>query len=281
MNLQFIKYFVVLAETKNFTKAAEKVFVVQSTFSSGIKKLEEYLDCKLFVRDKRNVELTSEGKVLLEKAKQLLALWGEIEGEFKDTESKEIKIGILATIHHTDFVIPILKSFQELYPNYQIKLVEGNEQELVDLIHKNELDVIFSEQEFTEKSDLESRFLYEEKLELVVSKNHPLANKEKIEIEAIDAQPFIKHESCMLSQEIYAEFSKRKIEPIPVFSAQHSEVLLGLISSGIGISLMAKPKQYPEDVRFIPLSNIEFKRGIVLAWNSENKSQRLQKFLTI
>ena len=55
MNLQFVKYFAALAEVGNFTQAAEKVHVVQSTFSTGIKKLEQQLNCKLFYRDNRQV----------------------------------------------------------------------------------------------------------------------------------------------------------------------------------------------------------------------------------
>lgn len=281
MNLQFVKYFVVLAETKNFTKAAEKVFVVQSTFSSGIKKLEEHLNCKLFYRDKRTVSLTSEGKSLLAKAKELLKLWNDIEFEYNHPDSKELRIGLLNTIHHTDVVIPLLKSFQELHMQFQIHLVEEPQDVLIEKLGENELDVVFIQEAELDTTTFKSRFVYEEKLELVVPKDHPLAAKEQIDLSEINNLPFIKHNNCVLSTTVYQTLSDRNIKTIPVFSAQHSEVLLGLVASGIGVSLMAKPNNPSENVKFIPLADADFKRNIMLAWNKNNTTKVLSDFLYV
>lgn len=281
MNLQFIKYFVVLCETQNFTKAAEKVFVVQSTFSAGIKKLEEHLGVRLFHRDKRNVSLTHEGKILLPKAKSLLTLWNDIEYQFNTSELKELRIGLLRTIHHTDVIIPILKNFQDLYKQYQIQLVEKEQKTLLNMLAKNELDAIFIEEAVLDTTIFNTRFVYEEKLELVVSKNHPLATKEKVDLKAVNELPFIKHDNCVLSTTVYQTFSERNIKTKPVFSAQQSDVVLELVASGMGVSLMAKPQKNNEKVCFIPLADVSFKRNIVLAWNKNNDTKILSDFLSI
>jgi len=281
MNLQFLKYFITLAEYKNFTKAAEKNFVVQSTFSSGIKKLEEALNCQLFYRDKRNVNLTREGEQLLPKAKELLTLWNAIEAGFKGNTLKILKIGILNTIHHADVVVPILKSFKELYQSYHFELVEDAQEQLIQRMKKNELDIIFIQETELDAQQFSKRFVFEEKLEVLMPKTHELSSKSKIKLAELDNLPFIEHGNCVLNKEVSEVFKEKGITLNKVFNAQHSDMLTSLVSSNLGVSFMAKPKNYPSSVTFVQLADVEFKRNIIAAWKSNNDSEELKCFLSV
>ncbi len=281
MNLQFLKYFITLAEYKNFTISAEKNFVVQSTFSAGIKKLEEALDAQLFYRDKRNVNLTAEGELLLPKAKEILSLWNTIEADFKSEKNKILKIGVLNTIHHTDIVVPILKKFKELYKSYHFELAEDSQNELLHKLKKNEIDVIFIQDTEIDEKLFDKRFVFEENLEVIVSKTHELSDRKQLKLAELDNVPFIEHGSCVLSKKVKEEFKERGYTFNKVFNAQHSDMLTSLVASDLGISLMAKPKKYPDTVAFVPLADIEFKRDIVAVWKLDNKSNELQCFLSV
>ena len=281
MNIQFLKYFVVLAETESFTKGAEKMHVVQSSFSAGIKKLEEHLNCKLFYRNKRNVSLTEEGAILLSQANELLALWSNIEFKFKDVESNNLHIGILKNLHHTDIIVPHLKRFKEFYKNSKIHLVEESQTILLEKLHKDELDLVFVEVSEINKAIYKSRHVYEEKLELLIRKDHPLAKKDKIEMEALNHLPYIEHKNCALLYDVQESLSAKNITLNAVFSAQHNDVLMSLVASGMGVALMAKPKVYSDELKFIPVVDSNFKRDIVLVWKSANQNKMLEKFLEV
>lgn len=281
MNLQFLKYFITLAEYKNFTVSAEKNFVVQSTFSAGIKKLEEALNTSLFYRDKRNVSLTADGERLLPKAKELLGLWNTIEADFRSEKHKVLKIGILDTIHHTDAVVPTLKKFKELYKLYHFELVEDSQNELLHKLKKNEIDLVFIQDDEIDTKLFDKRFVFEEHLEVLLSKNHELSNRKQLKLVELDNVPFIEHGSCVLNKKVKEKFKERGYTFNKVFNAQHSDMLTSLVSSDLGISLMAKPKNYPNTVAFVPLADIEFKRDIVAVWKLDNKSNELQCFLSV
>lgn len=281
MNLQFIRYFVTLAEYKNFTKAAEKNFVVQSTFSAGIKKLEQELDCKLFYRDKRNVHLTKEGERLLPRAKEMLALWHSIEASFKQDNIKTLKIGLLNTIHHTDAVVPVLKKFKELYESFHFELIEDGQSQLLERLKKEELDVIFIQDAPLDNATFSKQFVYEEKLQVMVSNTHELKGKSHLKLEELHNVPFIEHGNCVLNQEVSTSFKTKSLNLNIVFTADHNDMLTSLVGSNLGISLMAKPKSHSSSVVYIPLADAEFKRNIVAVWKSNNTSEELKCFLSV
>ncbi|MEO1009939.1 MAG: LysR family transcriptional regulator [Bacteroidota bacterium] len=281
MNLQYIKYFITLAEYKNFTRAAEKNFVVQSTFSSGIKKLEEILDCQLFYRDKRNVNLTLEGERLLPKAKELLSLWNNIETSYKNDTNKILKIGILDTIHHSDVVVPSLKQFKDLYQAYSFELQEGPQAKLLNRLKKKELDVIFIQDEELEHEHFAKSFVYEERLEVMMPASHELRDKTQLKLADLDGLPFIEHGNCVLNEEVNAAFKDRGLYMNKVFHAHHNDMLTALVSANLGVSMMARPKTPPDLVCFIPIADAEFKRDIMMVWNRKNHSQALQCFLSV
>lgn len=281
MNLQFIRYFVTLAQYENFTKAAEKNFVVQSTFSAGIKKLEQELDCKLFYRDKRNVNLTKQGEILLPKAKELLALWNNIEVSFKENSNKILKIGLLNTIHHTDAVVPVLKKFKELYEAYNFELIEDNQNQLLERLKKQELDIIFIQDEPIDDNLFSKQFVYEEKLDVMICKTHELNNKSQLKLEELNNLPFIEHGNCVLNKQVLEAFEQQNLNLNVVFKANHSDMLTSLVGSNLGISLMAKPKTHSDTVVYVPLADKEFKRNIISVWKTDNTSKELKRFLSV
>ncbi|PWJ39165.1 LysR family transcriptional regulator [Sediminitomix flava] len=276
MNLQFIKYFVALAETQNFTQASDKVHVVQSTFSTGIKKLEEHLGCQLFFRDRRNVSLTKEGEILLPKAKSMLSIWNSMETEFAHETIKELNIGVLNTLDF-DTIVPKMKAFKELHSGCKVNLIEGDHEYLSSKLQRNELDGYFSKA-IPEEEQLEHCVVSEDKLMIGVPDTHPLAMKDKVELNALHKISFIKRCNCSLFKEVSSAFEEKQIEPDYVFTANGDDTALALVASGIGVSLLPKPRKENVGVKFLPITDANFKRKITFVWKKGNHSKALMNF---
>ena len=280
MNLQFIKYFVALAESENFTRASERVHVVQSTFSAGIKKLEESLNTKLFDRDKRNVSLTKAGETLLPRAKQLLSLWYGIEQDFKDEEPQVLQLGFVQNIS-LEAVIPYANDFKSLNPLSEVYITEEKHSLLLSMLQSEKIDLFFTEQQELDVSKFSSIDVSSEKLYLAVNHKHPFAKKDSVPLSSLHKEHFIERSHCALYNEVYEELNKEQIQPKKVFSAHNNETVAALVPSVIGITLMPKPTFLLPEVKFVKISDNEFIRKIILVYKKGYKNKALNEFLKI
>ncbi|MGM9534051.1 MAG: LysR family transcriptional regulator [Intestinibacter sp.] len=145
MNTESLKTFVTLAKLGNFTKTAQQHLVVQSTVSNRIKELELEFDQKLFIRDKKQVELTKAGKLLLKYAQKIIDLEEEALKEMSllNNFSNILKIGVTNSIykHHIEkYLIEFIKK----YPDISIKIHNGHSPNLLNKLHDDNVDICFS-----------------------------------------------------------------------------------------------------------------------------------------
>ena len=142
IDTSLLRTFVTLAETRSFTRTAEKIGRSQSATSMQIAKLEESLDSKLFERDKRNVMLSSDGEKLLGYARQIVGLSDSLIGRFREPDIEgEIRFGSpedFATFHLPDVLASFAKSHPRVGLNVNcdltLSLIKGFEKKQYDLI---------------------------------------------------------------------------------------------------------------------------------------------------
>ncbi len=141
LELDVLKTFVAIAETGNFTTAAEAVHRTPSAVSMQIKKLEEVLGCMLFRRDARSVTLTHHGEVLLSYARRLLALSNEAVSRFMMPEmSGVVRLGAPDDVG--ELILPdVLKRFAETYPSIAINVSIDSSQNLRRGVADRRLDL--------------------------------------------------------------------------------------------------------------------------------------------
>lgn len=100
-SIRQLKYLIVLSETLNFHRASEKLFITQSTLSSGIKELETVLGVTLVERTKRRVQLTKVGSEIVKRSKTIIAEVDDLVSltdAFKSPLSGELRMGVIPTI---------------------------------------------------------------------------------------------------------------------------------------------------------------------------------------
>jgi len=145
INLELYRYFCEVAKNGNFTKAAAKLFVSQSAVSQAIMQLEERLGCKLFDRNTRGVQLTTEGEVLYSYADNAVSLIRNAEkkiANMKSLRDGEIKIGASDTVCSL-FLLPFLDKFNATHSEIRISVVNRTSRELVKILKNGAIDMAF------------------------------------------------------------------------------------------------------------------------------------------
>lgn len=146
MNIDFELYrvFYAVANTGNITKASNVLNISQPAISKSIKNLEEQLGGKLFVRTKKGVILTEEGKEFYVYIKQAIEYITNAESKFTELINLEtgcIRIGISTTLTKT-FLIPYLEKFHSSFPNIEIKISTNIADELISKLRNGLLDIV-------------------------------------------------------------------------------------------------------------------------------------------
>jgi DNA-binding transcriptional LysR family regulator len=144
MEIRHLRYFIAVAELRNFTRAAEASFVAQSALSQQISRLEHELDTPLFVRRKRGAELTPAGELLLPHAKRLVAdeAWARAEmRSYLGLEKGRLTIGLIQTSTSGIDVVRAVAEFSQRHPGIELHIVNQTTAEMVEGVRRGPLDL--------------------------------------------------------------------------------------------------------------------------------------------
>lgn len=144
INFELYRVFYTVANTGNITKAAEELMISQPAISKSIKNLEEQLGGQLFIRTKRGVILTDEGKEFYNYISRAMEYIYNAENKFKDLinlNTGTIKIGVSTTLTK-EFLTPYLEIFHSKYPKIDIQIVTNLSSELIPKLKNGLIDII-------------------------------------------------------------------------------------------------------------------------------------------
>jgi len=168
MNFLNIKYFLELEKTRNFTQAARNLYITQQTLSANIASIEEELGNNLFTRT-RPIELTYAGKEFLAYAKRFDRLNTMMKEEFADlsNESKEVlRVGV--GYSRAQNIIPmVLKEMKELHPKLELRINDGNNKVLTNLLEEKEIDLAITRENGDDPA-FDSETLYKEQFLILI-----------------------------------------------------------------------------------------------------------------
>lgn len=144
INFELYRIFYTVAKNQNITKASQELNISQPAISKSIKNLEEQLGGQLFIRTKRGVVLTEEGKEFYNYIKQAIENINNAENKFTELINLEtgcIKIGITTTLTK-QFLLPYLETFHKLYPNIKIQIITSISSDLYTKLKNGSVDLI-------------------------------------------------------------------------------------------------------------------------------------------
>ncbi|WP_370632109.1 LysR family transcriptional regulator [Pusillimonas sp. MFBS29] len=193
MDFRHLQQFVVLAETLNFRKAAEKLHMSQPPLSVSIRKLETELGVTLFVRGKDGVRLTKSGEAALDDARRALFHAGQFKRAAVAASTGEggvLRIGFVGSATHT--ILPgMLSRFRQRHPAVQLVLREATSIQVMQELADETLDVGVVRVPVSTDSRIRLQALLTENFVLAMPKSHPLAQRQTLKLGDVAQEDFI------------------------------------------------------------------------------------------
>jgi DNA-binding transcriptional LysR family regulator len=209
MDLRELRYFVALAEERHFGRAAERLYIAQSGLSRAIKRAEEELGVTLFSRTRRQVELTTAGVALFERAHDVLRSFEEVQATAEAARDGMVGTLSVATSPVARYQVapPILTRFTSTYPDVRLTRREQLAGEIVKDLLAGALDVGIA---FCAplREGLERKALQDVELRVLVSSSHPLARRGHVALSELRSERFL------IQAEILATGSTDRAKPL-------------------------------------------------------------------
>lgn len=270
MNLQQLYYFKTIAELEHYTKASEKLMVTQSSLSHSINELEKELNVKLFERNGRNVILTKYGAFFLDYVKKSLNILEEGKAKLQDFANPGtgvVRLTYVSSLH--DFIPYLITRYYEKTGNIMTKFqfFLGSTYEIEKQLESDDVDIGFSTPFNNEK--LDSHLIGDHRTVLIVSKDHPLADMDTVDLTKIVDEKFITYNyQCQIRTYIDDIFDALNIQPNIVSEAFHDNIIFGSVAAGFGIALVPEPlnSKYP-NIKVLQISNVLPSRELHLIWH--------------
>jgi len=240
MVLQQLRYFQQVSRLRNITKAAEKFQVSQPNITVSIRKLEHELGIQLFDRSQKQLALTPEGTVFLNRIELALRNIDDAileVNDYKKLQKGTIKIGVPPMMGA--FVFPkIFSEFQKTHPHLDIFLYEEGSMAIREKIEEGELDfgvIIISEA----APSLELLAITRNQLLACVPSKHPLAKKKAVGYRDISDLPLILFKpGSYLRQLLLRDIAQSGITPNIVMESNQLSTIKGLVTREVGISFL-------------------------------------------
>lgn len=279
-----MRYVIAIAEEKNFTRAAERCFVVQSSLSHQLKALERELGVALFARSSRRVELTAAGEAFLVQARASLDAAERAASEAAAANGQirgSLTVGVIPTVTTID-VPAALGRFHRAHPAVRIRLRGGGSDEFIAAIGAGSMDVaVLGLPDSTRPTGVDTRVLARERLVAVVSAAHPLAGRRRVRLEDLGDEVFVDFpEGTPGRIPSDLAFHAAGVRRDVAFEVMSTDLMLDLVRQGLVVALLS-PAVIPgdsDDLRTFSLTagptRIEY-----LAWSSFNPTPAAQAFL--
>jgi len=212
MDLKILRYFLTVAQVKNITKAADQLNITQPTLSRQLILLEESIGVSLFIKEKRTIELTDEGKFLQKRAREILDLADKTLVEITDEKvliSGTVSIGLIESFS-SDELYKQMKFFTTIYQNVVFNIHNGSHDDLLNKMENGTIDLcLLLDPVDTSKYNV-IRLSEDDHWGVIVRQDDPLSINESIEIIKLINLPLVLPLRKSLINEIENWFGKDK-----------------------------------------------------------------------
>jgi len=290
MDLRHLRYFIVVAEELNFTRAAERLHTAQPSLSAQIRRLEEIVGTRLLYRTSHCVELTPAGRTFLEEARKIVAdIERAIERTIRASQTNvgELSIGFVSGLEGV-IVTRIMSQMQRQYPEIQFHLISSTDAELIAALRRQMIDVVFCApiEDPEIAMDVASEIVFRMELVAVFPVDYGLGDFERVPVSKLADKPYI---PPLPGKYLHAEKSIRDIEAQAGIRfrntgyADGALATVNAVSSGMGFGLVPDfmTRTLPPSLIARPLDLPDPPQSpIVVAYRRNNELSSLKLFLT-
>ncbi len=257
LELRQIKYFLVLAQELNFSRAAERLFITQPPLTRQIQQLEEHLGVQLFLRNNKSVTLTVAGKSFLEEAQKIMVLVHESENRTRlvnDGKVGLLNIGIFGSAIFND-IPQLLLTFRTHYPEVNIGLYQMSKAEQINALRTKQITIGFNRRLPVEQ-DIMVETVYFEPMIIAIHANSELAQYERIHCTQLQGETIILYPNATrpsFADTVTAFLRDNHVDVQYTQEAPDVVTALALVSSGFGVCIT------PESASRLSLPNVLYR----------------------
>ena len=290
MQFQQLQYFVAVAETRHFTRAADLVHVAQPSLSQQIKALERELGADLFLRARGNITLTDAGEALLPLARRILADADTARHEVLELvqlRSGRIRLGATPSLC-TGLLPDVLRAFHDRYPGIRLLIEEGGSHDLVRELARGALDLALVVLPLpTPSPALTTVELLREDLVVVSSPEAPAPGRGRtVRIADLEGERLVMFRHGYDLRELTVAACRAEgFEPDFAVEGGEMDAVLGLVRAGLGVAVVPRmvATKSGRGLRVTPLARPGLHRTIALAHRSDvappRAARELQRML--
>jgi LysR family transcriptional regulator, low CO2-responsive transcriptional regulator len=236
-----LRVFTEVARQLSFAKAARTLHLTPPAVTMQVKDLEAQIGLALFERRGRQVSLTTPGEYMLVYARKLLATLKDAEdaaARLKRAEAGMLAIGMVSTAKY--FLPRLLAEFRREHPGVEIRLAEGNREQLVALLQANEVDIAVMGRPPRELATRAEPFAAHPHV-FVAAPSHPLARSEgELQVEALRPHEFIVREAGSGTRAAMESFfAEARFEPRIAMEMSSNETIKQAVMAGMGVSFLS------------------------------------------
>lgn len=277
MDLRQLRSFVAVAEERQFTRAADRIGIAQSSMSAQIRELERELGLPLFDRTTRHVALTGAGEVLLERARLVLTSADETVAELQRMRGMltgRVSIGLTQTPGPID-VLDLLTGFNAEHPAIELSVREDLSVALAAELREDRLDVgILTITEPADCRALHVEPLAEEELVVVVSTEHPFAGRPSVPLAALDGQRLVvSPPGATIRKAVTAAAQEAGFALDIGFESREVTRIRAIVAAGLAIAVLPRSDAGTPGplVRAVPFADVTLVHRLSLCWRSDRR----------
>ena len=248
MELRILNTFLKVAQLQSFSKAADSLGYSQSAITVQVQQLENELGVKLFDRIGKNVTITHYGQSFIPYARDVIssatraAHFAVDDHELTGT----LRIGSIESIINTSFS-EILPDFHRRCPHVKTVITSGGTRELLDMLHHNELDLIYTLDEPGYDPQLVKLFEQPEEIVIMAGAQHPLSKAEALSLKNIVDEDFILMPRTSNYRHIFdAELARHHLEVHPFLETDGTDMAIRLLEKNPFLTVLPKFAAMPQ-----------------------------------
>ncbi len=292
MDYRQLRYFIAVAEELNFSRAARRLNISQPPLSVQIKAIETEVGTSLFSRNRRKVELTPAGEVLLENARRAVKQLEDTTEAVRRAgrgDAGTIRLAFTSSVPMREAFALMLRAFRGRYPDVQIELQHMGTGCQFSALANDQIDfgILRPPAALQQNKNIKLMPLWRDRLRLFLPSNHPLAmsNAPISMIELVD-QPFVGVEplvNCGIHEHLVTLCGAAGFTPRIAQEARELNTVLGLVSAGLGVAVL--PECYGcmamPGVASRPIAGADAESWLMVAMRDRSMPPVLQRFLDV
>ena len=244
MELRHIRYFLVVAEERHFTRAAAKIGIGQPPLSQQIKDLEAEIGALLFRRVAHGAELTTAGEAFLQAVKEMPMLAERATRAARRAargETGSLRIGLTATAVLNAAVPSAIRAFRRAYADVELVLEEASTTRLVAGLQEGSLDAAFLRPKGSNPEMLQLRLLSEEPMIVALPSGHVAAKQRDVDLASLKDDSFVLFSRAIgpaLYDAIVSACRRAGFEPVIGQLAPQITSMVNLVAAELGVSIV-------------------------------------------